>query len=68
MADTELIYFGIAATVSMAVSPMSSTLRLKARTPASRTYLSALVLVALTTCATLVGDVCDLRVKHALSA
>ena len=68
MASTELIYFDIAATIVMAVSLMSFTFRLKARTPANRIYLSALLLVALTACAALVGDVYDLALGSLVSA
>ena len=59
MADTKLIYFDIAAVIVMAVSLMSFVFRLKARTPANRKYLSALLLVALTACVALAGDIFD---------
>lgn len=59
MENSKLIYFDIAAVIIMAVSLMSFVYRLKARTPANRIYLSAILLVALTACAALAGDIYD---------
>ena len=60
MAENDLIYFDIAAVIIMFVALTSFAFRLKARTPANRMYLSALVLVALNACASLACDLCGM--------
>lgn len=56
MAETDLVYFDIAAVAVMVVSLVSFLIRRKTRTPANRMYLSLLVLVMLTAVFGLVAE------------
>lgn len=59
MAETDLVYFDIAAVVVMLVSLLSFLVRRKTRTPANRVYLSVLVLVTLTAMFALAAELYD---------
>jgi EAL domain-containing protein (putative c-di-GMP-specific phosphodiesterase class I)/GGDEF domain-containing protein len=60
MAQTDLIYFDIAAVVVMLVGLQSFLVRRKTRTPANRVYLSALLLVLATATFALAAETYDL--------
>ncbi len=59
MAESDLVYFDIAAVVVMLVSLGSFLVRHKTKTPANRVYLSVLILVLLTAVTGLAAEVYD---------
>ena len=67
MADSDLVYFDIAATVVTGVSLISFLVRRKTRTPANRVYLSILTLILLTASVGLMADVYDIVVANLAS-
>ncbi len=59
MANSDVVYFDIAAVIVMLVSLGSFLLRRKTRTPANRVYLSALLLVLITAVIGLLAELYD---------
>ncbi|MDO4807202.1 MAG: EAL domain-containing protein [Coriobacteriales bacterium] len=68
MAETDLVYFDIAAVVVMLVSLVSFLIRRRTKTPANRVYLSTLVLVTLAATFGLVAELYDALNASALEA